>query len=872
MTAENASAVFSELRRIGYLFIPIDAAELGGIIGAASMVNGELVENDQIADIRRWFARDVLHLRYLDQTPQLDRNGMITGEARRMLDLSHLATDLLDLIWLSDASVEEKSARSTWVWSNLRLDYLPSPPAADVPEARRHISCLNAMQVLTLPIRAELGSAKLPVEARQDFVDWAMHAVIRPMAGADSVAEEEIAAMTASLISKTLEVQSEAGDDHDPDLNALMARHFKVISNDFVNLLPPDWRKSVTNRNGIAQALSRENIMLLELAPDSSVGIRDVSEAMSKCRSSGLSEAEITLEGRDVAGKLLLGEGDDGFPTATIHSDGRTFDLQMATLALIDPDEGIRRRMLMSLPRNGNVGNPLSDEFLQGIAGEEDVFRRVEQFNARLEQDFTRHRDAMWDRVVNGGSIRLTDLALPDPGRLLNFLGLDDSFRGGGTELVEASAKVLKASLGTERAVSRLCGVPITLPDDLILEFGQSIGKDWKAWPVENESLPSTVTRMLAFVSAGGSLGDIEEWLSRTFTHDRAELFMSILRLDFRQAVRSGEWSGLPSDLALCLMWIHADQITRNLVVDELNLAGLTKWLQKYTPSAMLDDEREMAWDRWVVCSVTELSADRLLAAAVAELVGRNIAIPESLKNTIGRDGEKEWMPSPTVLAPNSAAPSGYWPSVDPVPTIVALGWLDAENPFAVRGQSELLGKLRSENDLNDASLFAPMVGLFIDLDQIGGDQLAELRSHLHALESTNPVSVGGQAYGAFADLLAKVHRHTDDEAGFSEWVMRTARANQTRWPFRNPRFDGKEEFDRAASVLFNACYVFAWSGTFPLENRVATLCRLLDGLTQKWPRTIRLALASLDGLARQVDIPTASKHLLPSLLEMRTR
>ncbi|BCH63542.1 hypothetical protein RvVAT039_07580 [Agrobacterium vitis] len=872
MTHENASAVFSELRRIGYLFIPIDAAELGGIIGAASIVNGELVENDQIADIRRWFARDVLHLRYLDQTPQLDRDGMITGEARRMLDLSHLATDLLDLIWRSDASVQEKSARSTWVWSNLRLDYLPSPPAADVPEARRQISCLNAMQVLTLPIRAELGSAKLPVEVRQEFVDWAMHAVIRPMAGADGVAEEDIAAMIASLISRTLEVQSEAGDDRNPDLDALMARHFKVISNDFVNLLPPDWRKSITDRNGIAQALRRENIMLLELAPDSSVGVQDVSEAMSKCRSASVSETEIKLEGRHTAGKLFLGQGDDGFPTATIKSDGQTFDLQTATLALVDPDESIRRRMLMSLPRNGNVGNPLSDEFLQEIAGEEDVFRRVERFNARLGQDFARHRDAMWDRVVNGGSILLTDLALPDPGQLLNFLGLDGRFRGSGAELVEASAKVLKSSLGIERAVSRLCGVPIALPDDLILEFGQSIGKDCEAWPVENESLPSTVTRMLAFASAGGSLGDIEEWLSRTFSHDRAELFMSILRLDFRYALRSDEWTGLPSDLALCLMWIHADQITRNLVVDEQNLAGLTKWLKKYTPSAMLDDEREMGWDRWVVWAAAELSADRLLAAAVAELVRRNITVPDSLKNTIGHDGEKQWMPSPSVLVPNWAAPSGYWPSVDPVPTIVALGWLDPENPFAVREQCELLGKLLSEKDLSDPSIFVPMVDLFIDLAQIGGDQLAELRSHLEALESTNPVAVGGQAYGVFADLVAKVHRHTDDEAGFSEWVMRTAKANQTRWPFRNPRFDGKEEFDRAASVLFNACYVFAWSGNYPLEDRIATLCRLFDGLTQKWPRTIRLALASLDGLARQVDIPTASKYLLPSLLEMRSR
>jgi hypothetical protein len=88
-----------ELRRIGYLFVPVDVPEMLATIERAAIDRSVLVENNELADLRRWFAQDVLHLRYLDHTPVVDGEGRFVGEGRRSLDLSHLAADLIEAVW-----------------------------------------------------------------------------------------------------------------------------------------------------------------------------------------------------------------------------------------------------------------------------------------------------------------------------------------------------------------------------------------------------------------------------------------------------------------------------------------------------------------------------------------------------------------------------------------------------------------------------------------------------------------------------------------------------------------------------------------------------------------------------------------------------
>lgn len=869
LTKDEAAAIARELRRTGYLFLPIDADEIADVIEHAMILAGQVVENDEIADVRRWFARDILHLKYLDQAPQIDADGMITGEARRVLDLGHLLTDLLDRIWRSDVStVEQKFARSSWIWSNLRLDYVPSPPAADVPEARRYIATVNAMQILTLPIRADLGSATLSEEWRQPFIDWAMSTIIRPMTAADPEAGEEIANLTASMISRTLEVPA----DPDEDLMKLLGNHMIAIVGAFLDLLPHEWDSRIAGRKNIRAALKREVILLLDLDTDFQVAVRDISSAISRCRASGTNQTDLKLHPNGLPATLVLSDDSQGRPAATIKTDEREIPIHLSTMALVSPEADVRERLLLSLPKDGNVGRPITREFLIEIAHEPDAERRVDRFHERLKADFARSREAMWQRVSLDGSIQLKDFALPEPAEILNFLGLSGDFRGGGQELIAASTPVLKAQIGIERAVSRLCSIPVRLPDDVLREFSEVTDQHQEEWPTDFESLPLSFARLLGLVSSGRGVFEPDARLLQNITKDRARLFLTVLRHSAKQGIHSDVWSCLPSELALCLIWVHADQLTRNLCVEGLDIPQLLQWLADKTPSRILDHERERKWDDWVIDCLTGLSANRFLGVVIAELLRHGVSLPGSFKDLIGHEGSQGWMPLPEVLVPRQQAPPEYWIALDPVSALVEADWLPADNPFAAREPSELLARILSETDKEDPSLLASMIALFIDVERIDVQSLEGLRERLNEIAAANSIAQTGPGYGALADVVAKVYRRQEDELGFTEWVKTSAELNRTSWPHRLVRLDDTDDCGKAAIALFNACYVFAWSGEASLTGRIDTLTSLLKTISDTWPRSNLAVVSCLDGLARQVDIPTAAKGLLPSLLALRAR
>ncbi|RVP00573.1 hypothetical protein CN109_33950, partial [Sinorhizobium meliloti] len=169
LSRARISKLHGELRQWGYLFMPIDIEDLATIIEASPVVDGELVENARVSEIRRWFARDVQHLIYLEQKSDVDKQGRVVGEVRRTLDLSGLSRDLLARIWRSQVGTDsDRAARSNWIWQNLRVTHLPPPVGTGATEGLRSIAALAGVQAFTLPIQAELYSARLSSRADSD--------------------------------------------------------------------------------------------------------------------------------------------------------------------------------------------------------------------------------------------------------------------------------------------------------------------------------------------------------------------------------------------------------------------------------------------------------------------------------------------------------------------------------------------------------------------------------------------------------------------------------------------------------------------------------------------------------------------------------
>lgn len=551
----------AELRRWCYLFLPIDIDEIASVIEAAPVVDGALVENSDLADLRRWFANDLLHLKYLDQSHQTDQQGRIIGEVRRTLDLSSLCSKLIGRIWQTSATTEiELAARSSWIWSNLRLTHMPAPLGSEEASGRRTVAALNAAQMLLVPIHAELDRQKVPEASRHGLMRWMTSSAIGPAAHSDPELAAMIADTAVAMLSHLLETPDgiEASVAQSLRLQMLRSVH------QFLELLPDDWEERITSRRDLKQQLSIVKIMLLTIEDGLQVSVAALEETVRQCLADGTSTAAIALHNNQKTARLELSEDAEGLPTGMLVVDRRRYPLHPSPMALVHPEEQVRMRLLPTLSEGGSVGRPLTQSYLSELAREGNAEARVESLHERLKSDFARTKQLMWDRVSTTGSIQLADFDLPPFSHLLNFLGLPGDFRGSGHELMTASATALRSAVGIERAVYRLSSIPFELTDDLLKEFRETVmsgaGEEWEPrW----DSICSSLTWLLSCVSAGQPVTDDAKGLNVGLSTDRAKLLVTLLRHSARQAVKDPAWRELPAELAFCLVWLHADQIAR---------------------------------------------------------------------------------------------------------------------------------------------------------------------------------------------------------------------------------------------------------------------------------------------------------------------
>ncbi|MBB3398785.1 hypothetical protein [Rhizobium sp. BK060] len=848
----------------GYLFGPIEIEEMAVLIESAPVEGNALVENSDLVKMRQWFANETLNLKYTNQNPQLDGEGRIVGEARRTVEIAGIVRDLTARLWRQGESDEQDlAARSNWAWSNLRLGYLPDSSNSEDPAARRTFALLTVVQVLSLPIHSDLGNAELPEGIRQSYMDWAMSSVVNPMAEADPVAAEEIAGMLASMLARVLEKPK----DIDPSIESHFRNRMRSVVRDFLNLLPDEWSDKITCRKNIGKELGIEQVLLLDLDEKTKIAVRTLEIALKQWDRSPTAQISVELHPHG-CGILQPKIDEGGCPTGIVLVGDHRIRLPDAIMALVYPEVAMREQMLLALPTESIGGYASSPVDLIDVARQPNVEQRVVTFLDRVRSDFARSRQLMWERASSSESIQASDFELPAPQQLLNFLGLPSDFRGSGRTLLDQAMHSLRATVGIEEAVNRLSSIPIKLPDELLKEFGEAQSDDGSE---EFESINLFFVRLQCASMLGTAVPD--DRVARGFADENAKLFLAALRHSAKQAISDETWRSLPAELAFCLVWLHADQLTRNVAIEGLDPANFRRWLASKSPTRILDYERDKVWQQWIVNCTLKLSSGRLRGAMVAEMLRRRMDVPLTFKGLVGQPGLVEsWTPHPEVLVPHAEAPDVYWIADDPAVAMLKAGWIAPDNPFAERDPSALLERIMTETVDQDPLLCPGFAALLIDIDKVDARRLSMFRERLDLVADKSDMYKLDQGYGAFVDVFAKVCRRQGDRAGFAAWVRRTARENARSWPHVRIKLAEGEESGSAAIALLNAVYVYAWSGLDGLAERTALISEDFKAVADEWPDASQAIIACLDGLSEQIDVPTAAIAVLPTLLELRSR
>jgi hypothetical protein len=84
-------------------------------------------------------------------------------------------------------------------------------------------------------------------------------------------------------------------------------------------------------------------------------------------------------------------------------------------------------------------------------------------------------------------------------------------------------------------------------------------------------------------------------------------------------------------------------------------------------------------------------------------------------------------------------------------------------------------------------------------------------------------------------------------------------------------RLQQEDEPAKAFVTLANAAYVFATARGGPFEETMQGLATSIEVIVEAWPNANMAAISCLDGVVRQLDVPTAAKAIWPVLMTLRS-
>ena len=881
VTSDRRAALLEALEAAGYAFVPFDPDVLRGLVEAAPVVDGTLVETPALAGRRVRFAEATEHARHLDTTYLVDEQGAVAGEARHALHLQGLARDVLSLVWsATEASFVEKVARSEWVWTCLRPG---SPAGRDEPDVarRRAFTATTVAHVLDLPLAESFASPTPTPEWGGDFMRWFCVAQVAPLFAADPLARDVVVEFVATAVAHLLSYEDDEPSSEANADEAVVRRVTTVKVRGFLDLLPADLRDRVSSRRGIAERVGMRPVMVLRFGADREAPVAALAEAYAAMVAAGRerpASTPVTLADGGVA-SLSIGPDAAPVPPATLSLDRDRFDLPDHIVGLFHPGEGARRTALVGVGYLTDPRGIVRADDLAAIAAIGDPEPRFAAFDRLLDGDWFLTLSALEQRIRSRDAVKMTDLELPSPEALRAYLGWPDlASITSGDDLAGAAAALL-AARGPAEAAHRLAGLPIDLPPAVVRDLARHLtpgtGSDGRA-----TSPLSSLMRVRAMLAAGAERGDAAAAVRSLVDalRDSGGLFVALVRDGALRALEDQAWGALGAEASVPLLWSHADALTRVLTGAGMDVRGLTSWVAARARFDLGTYEAVRVMPRWAARLTVELDEETLVTSVVAYLLaeqgpeGFEAEAETLLRDACGTGGPAGLSPPMATVVPPPPAPTGFWATRDVVGIWVAAGWTSAEHPFAVREVRVIVDSVLAVRDEAARRRLLPGLASVVARGGADLDLSGRLRDALAALDVE--ATVEPDHPDAFHAMTARalVLARLDDRPGMVGVVSRHAARCAERWPDVRLGFEpARRDQGIAFRMLARAALTHALELPGGLDDRMVAHSDLMAAIARAWPDARRAVVGSLDSTVRGLDA-SAAGSLWPTLMTIRTQ
>lgn len=870
--ANRHSAIDANLRRQGYAFMPLPIAAIAADVERAFVADGVLVESPELTHWRCWYAQEVERLAFANQAPEPDDIGRYTGEPRHLLNMMAAARDVLSAIWSNTKTTpEDKVARSNWVWTCLRFETSPALQWSTKSDAAQLTLMATVMfHTADLPLMSALNSDRLPAAARQPYMDWFVQYVLDARCVVDPVLGDSFARQLAALLVPQLDRDAE--DEGNKDAQ----KYMKLVVARYLELFPDNWRDRILSHCELAEKLGTTSVMALDVG-EVSVPASEIEGAIAGAANKVTPDNPVSVELSLADGKkatLTVRREATGLLSAEISAgeDQAHLDALLVAVTLRDPAE--RLAALHAVPGALDLPKEQLSATLQEIASLPTLTERVVRQKHVFDLEFVRRLDRVRNQLTHKQSIELSDLSLPAPEALAQYLRLNDLYRPQPVSWLEEVSAALVSDRGIDIAVRRVGAVPFDLPDDFVKRIADI--------DVKLDQISSAAHARLylkAWAKSGAPAEQRHQMLGVFLDRLQAQskVMGSLLWKGVRQLGRSEAWKRLHPDIAYTLLWVWADRLASSITSTAVDTEKASEIIRRSEPvdlTHMFAADGQRPWYRHDTFDIAEGSVKAALIADVLPSIDCKTLPPDvrdRLLSTVGTVTNGVWYPRIDLAFPLAVEPA-TWTTKDVVAAIEASVVAQVMKPFDERNADRYVQALMAEPVSPQNPFLVPGMLAGADLYALSAETVTALTAYLDGLLRDYASVADDPSYRHAQCIRAACLGVLNDAAEIDATLARMASAYHLKHGHQKSGYvievsqsQLNEDLAQLVEVVVAASRRRPGSAT----AKVSAMAETCEKIPESWPGA-RLGLIEL--LDRMTDMLEAQlvAALWPSLLRLR--
>ena len=601
------------LRASNVRYLPVSAVEIVHHLDRTLIERGEIVENAELATIRRYIAACWLDRSSIQLLPAGHPEALKSSEVLFISHCYHVACEALLRLWKTkDFSLERRRACSDWIVDALWIDLSAVPLFADKGAVKPNPEAIGLSETLLI-----FKAINLP-DNRRAYLNW--------IASRIGMAPGRLASIGKSLKERIVSIATNARGKE------------REVACDLMGKLVVDLPQGIA----AAAKFTKAELTCIGLRTYDVVNLRshlfDGKHLWPVVREVFKGKpGKVVCEGSPSIAFSLSKEAANNGSALWFKADRKDLDFRLTFPAfkeLMSDDPAKRRAALGKQRKRLDLGEADASRIFEEMAVTKRVDLRMRKLLEIQRNSFANQIAELTAQSRRDRRFRL-HLARPrTPGALLAHLRLPKTIDAGNlpTALNDA-AEVLVQDEGIQEAFERLASLPVMLPGSFQEAFG-SLSQEVRSEMLSKfkTTLASPLLRFhAAILFLKGDKAE-QDWSVNTLVgllgqgaDEQWQLFQAILAWSFSEMAMFEEKLPSTSPQFLAAVWIHAARL-HQLFVGVPDAKGLTMRFRENTsvlPDGVFEKDDEDGVD---VVDPRGFSPLRLMVSGIAaRLNGANL-------------------------------------------------------------------------------------------------------------------------------------------------------------------------------------------------------------------------------------------------------